>query len=239
LVKSLVDLAATELINTLRERVILLPIASLESHGPLPLGTDILFAECVCHRLSDSIVVAPVIPFSTSIEHAFESFAVYTMSDTFLSYLRQVLISLAQLRRPIIVVPFHGGVRGVAYHAAREAMFVERGVRIVLVDPFKVIDSVLSRKGLRGIVHADPVEASILLACGYKGTSIDRCSIGTSVEGFEKVLEPWIGSDIANRYRSKKVCGDEALGREIVNAVVLEIERTAKTLLRSVSEQEE
>lgn len=223
------SIAATELNNVVQGRVLLLPIASIESHGPLPLGTDLMICECITSRLSDSVVVAPPIPFSTSIEHAFQSFAVYVMSEIMVSYLKQILSALATLRRPIVVVPFHGGVRGVAYHAAREAMFSVRSVRIVMFDPFHVIEEVLRERGFRGIVHADHVEASMLLACGYSIPSIERCT--EIYEDRSAPFEPWIGDDIAHRYTRESVCGDEALGKELISKIVDEIESLVARLI--------
>jgi creatinine amidohydrolase len=67
-------LTTEELGNADRRRVVILPLAATEQHGPhLPLATDRLIAEGICHALDaalgERILVLPCPPFGYSAHH--------------------------------------------------------------------------------------------------------------------------------------------------------------------------
>lgn len=93
----------------------LLPVGSTEQHGPhAPLGTDTLSAETVAaagvEAYDGEVVVAPSIPVGVSEEHRHFAGTLWVSEDTFRSYVRETITSLAShgLDR-VVVVNGHGG----------------------------------------------------------------------------------------------------------------------------------
>ena len=93
----------------------LLPVGSTEQHGPhAPLGTDALHAETVAEagaeRHDEAVVVAPTISVGIAEEHRQFAGTLWVSPDTFRSYVRDVIGSLAYhgLDR-VVVVNGHGG----------------------------------------------------------------------------------------------------------------------------------
>jgi creatinine amidohydrolase len=76
-----------------------LPVGSLEQHGPhLPLGTDGIIAEALAGRLADIFAPAyllPLLPFSSSFEHAGFPGSVSLKVTTIASVISDVVESLA------------------------------------------------------------------------------------------------------------------------------------------------
>ncbi|MCS5697149.1 creatininase family protein [Desulfofundulus thermocisternus] len=80
-------------------RMAFLPVGSLEQHGPhLPLGTDGIIAEALAGRLADIFAPAyllPLLPFSSSFEHAGFPGSVSLKVTTIASVISDVVESLA------------------------------------------------------------------------------------------------------------------------------------------------
>ena len=92
-----------------------LPVGSTEQHGPhAPLGLDCLTAEAVAAAGADATdeptVVAPTIPIGIAAEHRDFSGTLWVSPDTFRSYVRETIESLAHHGWDrIVVVNGHGG----------------------------------------------------------------------------------------------------------------------------------
>jgi creatinine amidohydrolase len=93
----------------------LLPVGSTEQHGPhAPLGTDAFHAESVAaagaERYEDEVVVAPTVPVGVAEEHRHFAGTLWVSPDTFRSYVRDVVGSLAHHGfGRVVVVNGHGG----------------------------------------------------------------------------------------------------------------------------------
>jgi creatinine amidohydrolase len=93
----------------------LLPVGSTEQHGPhAPLGLDCLTAEAVAaagaEAADDPAVVAPTIPVGIAAEHRDFAGTLWVSPDTFRSYVRETVESLAHHGWDrIVVVNGHGG----------------------------------------------------------------------------------------------------------------------------------
>jgi len=93
----------------------LLPVGSTEQHGPhAPLGTDAYHAETVAEagaeRFDGDVAVAPTIPVGVAEEHRHFSGTLWVSPDTFRSYVRDVVGSLAHHGMDrVVVVNGHGG----------------------------------------------------------------------------------------------------------------------------------
>jgi len=211
--------------------VVILPLGSLENHGVLPLGTDTLIASCVAERAvlgasCPGVLVAPLIPYTVSIEHTIPR--VTAEPDTFIRYLVEVSRSLLEWSKGLVLAVFHGGVYPVAYMAARR-LRVE-GLNVAVFNSWDRVTSYLEKRyGVRvGLMHADPVEASLLLACGY--------SMGVKEAGKEDVINalktskqreprhaPWVHRDVPSLYPSEEVTGSKELGRELLDFLAQEL----------------
>ncbi|MDL5362041.1 creatininase family protein [Halalkalicoccus sp. NIPERK01] len=93
----------------------LLPVGSTEQHGPhAPLGTDVETAKAVADAAGDAydgeVVVAPSIPVGIAEEHRQFSGTLWVSPDTFRSYVRETVASLASHGWDrVVVVNGHGG----------------------------------------------------------------------------------------------------------------------------------
>lgn len=96
---------------------VLLPIGSLEQHGPhLPLDTDTVIATSVAQAIADrlrasdpSVIVAPALPFGASGEHQDFPGTISIGHVALAEVLREMIRSLSTWAERIIVVNGHGG----------------------------------------------------------------------------------------------------------------------------------
>ena len=93
----------------------LLPVGSTEQHGPhAPLGTDTLTARTVADAAAETydgeVIIAPPIPVGVAEEHRHFSGTLWVSPDTFRSYVRETVASLAfHGWDRVVVVNGHGG----------------------------------------------------------------------------------------------------------------------------------
>ncbi|NOZ88405.1 MAG: creatininase family protein [Crenarchaeota archaeon] len=215
---------------------VLLPVASLENHGVLPLGADLFIAECVSSRLEARVggrrglSIAPVVPYSTAVEHVDAGFTVSVSPPVFIEYLLDVLRSLSRMARSVIVAVFHGGAYSVSFIAARMARQELKRFPIVVYNFWDTVARVLAtRYDVKSYpVHADPVEASVLLACGHT-LGVEERPTGEVLEEIrarsarlrQKLLPPWIGlDDEGSMYPSEPVPASKELGEVILRESV-------------------
>jgi|GEM_PF-6699154 len=200
---------------------VVLPIASIENHGCLPIGTDLILARCVINKLVDikniknSVWIAPIIPYSTSIEHLSENYTISSSTITFIEYLKEIITTLAEFSSQVILLVFHGGAYYPAYMAAREERSQGRDVRVI--NFWRIIEEALRNKYSWNnpvIVHASSIEASILASCNY----IEECmrEVDKVEEEISELLEPWIGMDIEYVYKRKIVSYSKKIGKELL-----------------------
>jgi creatinine amidohydrolase/Fe(II)-dependent formamide hydrolase-like protein len=232
------------ILATRQDIVAVLPVAAYENHGILPLETDILIGECICKHASSKcngkLKLMPPIPYSVSIEHSAPRVTV--SPPTFLEYLHDVIFDASRIYGKLIVAVFHGG----AFHTTFTAVRMVRsktGSLIGLFNFWECVENVL-RKDYNlsySLIHADPVEASILLACGHNR--------GVREVGVAKVLDilksmsrkrrlifrPWIYSDIEDLYPYEPVAASKELGEKIVARCSEELCRLASILLGGTS----
>ncbi|MEF8975691.1 MAG: creatininase family protein [Halapricum sp.] len=93
----------------------LLPTGSTEQHGPhAPMGTDALSAETIAAEAAEAhdgeVVVAPTVNVGISEEHRHFTGSLWVSEDTFRSYVRETVTSLASHGWDrVVVVNGHGG----------------------------------------------------------------------------------------------------------------------------------
>jgi creatinine amidohydrolase/Fe(II)-dependent formamide hydrolase-like protein len=217
----------------------ILPIGSIENHGVLPLGTDTLIAECVTSKAlvkaSCGVEALPVIPYSVSLEHAKPRAT--SSPQTFITYLVEVVESLLEYINAIVIAVFHGGAYPAAYLAAR--VLRSKGSRVASFNAWKIVESHIgSEYGIDGgIIHADAVEASLLLACGHrigvKEASIEEVIDSLKAKPIRRIeLEPWIHSDFGYIYPKNLVPASKEFGEELLELLASELADEACKLAR-------
>jgi len=211
-----------------RDYVLVIPIASIESHGALPPALDVVVARCLLEMCKiENAIYIPPIPVSTSWEHYGVPPTMSAAVDTIARYLAEIGRSASRWFRAVLFLTTHGGADPVVYAVVRQLL--AEGVRARMFSLHRCISRVLSEMGLNyGIVHADPVEGSIALAC------LDQ-PVGAREVSKELVLEllrstpskpwgePWTWSDIAERYVQDFVPGSRELGMEILEKCCKEL----------------
>jgi creatinine amidohydrolase len=141
-----------------------LPVGSTEQHGPhAPLGVDFMTAEAVAEegaaRYADEnpteAVVAPTIPVGIAEEHRDFEGTLWVSEDTFRSYVRETIESLAHhgLDR-VVVVNGHGG----NVDALRELCGRVTRDETAYAVPFTWFDAVVTEE----LGHGGPAETSFI-----------------------------------------------------------------------------
>ncbi len=149
-----------------------LPVGSTEQHGPhAPLGTDCLTAEAIAKKgasqADPEVVVAPTIPVGIAEEHRQFTGTLWVQPDTFRSYVRETVASLAHHGWDrVVIVNGHGGnvdaLREVGARLTRDEM--------AYTVPFTWFDSVdmdeireeVSDADNLSMGHGGPVETSLV-----------------------------------------------------------------------------
>jgi creatinine amidohydrolase len=167
------------------DRVALIPVATLEEHGPhLPVDTDLRIATEVCGRAADEapdeIVLLPPIPHGYDPHHMDFPGAISIGWDTFTRYCTDVGLSLAHHGfRRMLYLNAHGSNQNLVEMAARLVM-VERpevlaAAAFYLSSPegMAVIEQVReSDRG--GLAHACELETSIYLAIDPEAVDMSK-----------------------------------------------------------------
>jgi len=167
------------------DRVALIPVATLEDHGPhLPVDCDLRIAAEICRRAAeeapDDIVLLPAIPHGYDPHHMDFPGPISIEWDTFTKYCRDVGLSLA-----------HHGFRRMLYlngHGSNQNL-VETAARLVNVDHPGVLAAaafyLASPEGLAvveevrqsdrgGMGHACELETSIYLAIDPEAVDMSK-----------------------------------------------------------------
>lgn len=239
------DLCTTEEIaEAHRDRVVILPLAATEQHGPhLPLATDRLIAEAICRALDakfgDRVLILPCPPVGYSMHHR-------GFPGTLSVCHRQLIDSAASVIHCAIedgfhnflILNAHGG--NIALGGVLTEMIGERrrDVRIAFTSWWQA-----AGEALRGITetprggtgHACEFETSLLLHLHPDLVRADKITCGTNVPTFSWAESDMLNASAARLHRSfaqmtaNGVFGDPRAasarkGEAIMNAVLAALE---------------
>jgi creatinine amidohydrolase len=188
------------------EVVAVLPIASIEQHGPhLPVATDSLCADMlvqgICEKLDDvSMVVLPQIWCSRSNEHVNFPGTVFLERETFINVVREVSASVARAGfKRLVIVNWHGGntmLLGSIVHDIRQ----ETGLMVFVIDLLNLLSTFTPSWYEEGSfdIHAERLETAMILK-GYPelvkdmdfsdlGSDLKRGKMGKAFNGFEHLV---------------------------------------------------
>jgi creatinine amidohydrolase len=167
------------------ERVCLVPVATLEDHGPhLPIDTDLRITAEICRRTAeaapDEIVLLPPIPHGYSPHHMDFPGPITIGWDTFTRYCRDVGTSLARHGfRRILYLNGHGSNQNLVETAARLVGVDHQGVLAAAAFYLSGKQALTAVDGLRdsgrgGMGHACELETSIYLAIDPAAVDMER-----------------------------------------------------------------
>jgi creatinine amidohydrolase len=157
------------------DRVALIPVATLEDHGPhLPIDTDLRIVAEICERVADGmddqVVLLPPVPHGYSPHHMDFPGPVTIGWQTFTEYCADVGRSLARHGfRRLLYLNGHGSNQNLVEMAARLVMLdhpeVLAAAAFYLASPagLATVERVRS-SGRGGMGHACELETSIYLA---------------------------------------------------------------------------
>lgn len=165
----LADLTWTD-VDAGDRRLVLIPIGSLEQHGPhLPLATDLLIAEAIATRFAhgrDHVLVAPGLAITASGEHAdfpgTLSIGTHTMTEVVVELARS-----ADWASGLVLVNGHGGNRSA----------VDRAVTRLAHEGRPVLSWWPAH---RGDAHAGHTETSLMLAIAADLVRTERAEAGNT-----------------------------------------------------------
>jgi creatinine amidohydrolase len=167
------------------DRVCLIPVATLEDHGPhLPLDTDLRIVSEICRRAAEEIpdetVLLPAIPHGYDPHHMDFPGPISITWRTFVEYCKDVGTSLAHHGfRRMLFLNGHGSNQNLVETAARlvnvESDGVLAGAAFYLSSPEGLAEVEEARDSDRGGVgHACELETSIYLAIDPEAVDMSK-----------------------------------------------------------------
>jgi creatinine amidohydrolase len=190
---TIADLTRPEFEELIHERVLVIPVGSIEQHGPhLPIGTDSHITAALVDELvrlrGEQLVLAPQIPISASDEHA--SFqGTLSMGSNLLSAMLKAITSNVSVRPRTLLVSAHGGNLA-AFLEASTPFWVPR--THVLIEAAANWELPAEARGLwEPDAHAGRTETSVMLALRP-----DLVRLSQAVSGYNGPLSP-VGAILA------------------------------------------
>src|SRR4029453_10922970 len=136
--------------TALRNRVVILPVGSVEQHGRhMPLATDHITAELVALRAEErcEVVLAPTLPYGISPHHRQFWGTIWLRSEVF----RDVVLDIARALKShgvekLVVVNGHGGNSSTL--AGGGSLIRQEGMALLPFDWWRGVDDALVREAL-------------------------------------------------------------------------------------------
>jgi creatinine amidohydrolase len=182
------------------ERVPIVPIGTLEDHGPhLPIDTDVTLVEAICRgaatALPDVTVLLPPIVHGYSPHHMDFPGTVSITWDTFCRYCTDVATSLVRHGfTRVLLVNGHGSNQNLVEMAARLAMVAEP--RSLVAACFYLAGAKSARviAGVResergGIAHACELETSLYLHLAPEAVDMSKA---VDERGYPETENAWL-----------------------------------------------
>ncbi len=149
-----------------RISTVLLPVGTIEAHGITPLGTDVIIPEAMVARIAEEVdaLIAPTIPYGITRGLLGHPGTLHISSQSFKSYVLDVLKSLAGVGfKAIIILNGHGGqteeLKQVAFEVSRDLK-----VRTLLIDWWYETDQIRNATLGRESGHAGADETACIMA---------------------------------------------------------------------------
>lgn len=158
--------------------IALVPIASIEQHGPhLPVGTDWFIGSAVARAVAERLnaFLLPTLPFGTAQEHSPSAGTISFRQQTLFAVVKDVLASLRnQGFRRAVVMSSHGG-NWIIKPAVREFNLDHRDFHALWVAPHDVaVPRLREIFSTANEVHAGEFETSVMLHLKEDTVAMDR-----------------------------------------------------------------
>ena len=167
------DLTWPELREAIRRQpVILLPVGSVEDHGPhLPLDTDNFLATTVCletaRRIPDDVLVMPTVPYGFNWHHIDFPGTIGIAWDHFVDYMTDITKSVAYHGfQKILIVDGHGSNVPLVDIVARRTVMETNALCASFIYTSLITDvarEVRESETPGGMAHACELETSLYL----------------------------------------------------------------------------
>jgi len=179
-------------------RTLVVPVGSLEQHGPhLPLDTDTQIAVALAREIAElrgDVVVAPAVPYGASGEHEGFPGTVSVGRDALALYLLEFVRSASATYRRILFVNGHGGNAEPLGRIAERSRYEGRDARC------------WTPRVSGGDLHAGRVETSLMLALQPETVRLSRVAAGATTPPAQ--LWPRLRQDGVRAVSESGVLGD-------------------------------
>jgi len=166
-----------------RQPVILLPVGSVEDHGPhLPLDTDNFMPTRICldtaRRIPDEVLVMPTVPYGFNWHHIDFPGTIGIQWDHFIDYMCDITRSVAYHGfHKIIIVDGHGSNLPLVDIVARRTIMETNALCASLIYTNLIVDvarEVRESDVPGGMAHACELETSLYMAVDEERVERDR-----------------------------------------------------------------
>jgi mycofactocin system creatininase family protein len=187
------DIEATD-----RSCLLVIPIGSVEQHGPhLPFDTDARIANEMAHRLATTrtdVVVAPVLPYGASGEHAAFAGTLLVNHAVLAAFLIELVRSARPAFKGVAIVSGHGGNQEALAQVDQQCS----------VDGDQLLTWFATTPG--GDAHAGRTETSMMLAIAASVVRLNKAEAGNTRPLSE--LLPLLRAEGVRPVSSNGVLGD-------------------------------
>ncbi|HEY7198350.1 MAG TPA: creatininase family protein [Gaiellaceae bacterium] len=227
-----------------QDRVCLIPVATLEDHGPhLPIDTDLRITAEICRRVAeaaeDHVVLLPAIPHGYSPHHMDFPGPITIGWDTFTKYLLDIGRSLARHGfRRILYLNGHGSNQNLVEMAARlvgveyPEVLAAAAFYLSGKESAQLIAEIRdSEQG--GMAHACELETSIYLAIDEEAVDMERAvdELGYRQSEYAYMdwsdgplkLMPWWSSFSTTGVQGRATRANVEKGRKLLDGAVSEV----------------
>ena len=148
-------------------QTVLLPLGTLEAHGVIPNGTDIIAPVAIAQAIAAQVnsMIAPVVAYGfTGVLDGYPgSFTI--PEDAYRAYVRGVLVGLAKNKfRNIIMLNGHGGGQTAILSALAQEVGRETNTRILVVNWWSYCSDVTQQVFGEDGGHAGNTETALIMA---------------------------------------------------------------------------
>lgn len=235
-----------------RGRVAVLPIGSIEVHGPhLPLDTDARIAFGVCAeaaaRAPQTMVVLPPVSFGISPHHIDFPGSITIDDDRFMGYVHDICRGLVYHGfRRVLLVNAHGGNHAALQIVARRITIDFPDVLCAAVSYYLLPHSQRLRKDVQepdvrgSMAHGGIVETSLYLALHPAAVDMSQATrqplpawqhVGFSTEDAAITLMPYWSTLTPNGVLGDATKASPDLGRRLLEAGGQDVAWAVQTLL--------
>ena len=172
-----------------QQKVVLLPVASTEQHGPhLPLDTDLFLADAVCleagRRAPDRILVLPPVAYGLNLHHIDFPGTIHIEPEVFIAFCLNITKSVAYHGfEKILIVNGHGSNAPLVDLVARKTVLATNSL-CAAVNYFSLGVEAFDRvKQTPVMAHADEFETSLYLYLAPERVRMDKAVTGSDVAG--------------------------------------------------------